>query len=103
MPYDAQAVGIHADDDRALTAAERRRRRQARERRKLRPHAVERQVLDLAEAARVAPEDTRYPTGTVPASKRMTNGPTVPGGMNARARLTYPIVCASASAMSVPG
>ena len=30
-------------------------------------------------------------------------GPTVPGGMNARARFVYPIVCASASDMSVPG
>ena len=31
---------------------------------------------------------TRYPTGTVPASNRMMNGPTVPEGMKARARLT---------------
>src|SRR6266478_5977014 len=33
-------------------------------------------------------EKTRYPTGTLPASKRITNGGTVPGGMNARARFT---------------
>ena len=46
--------------------------------------------------------NTRYPTGTVPASNRMMNGPTVPGGMKARARLTYPMVCDSASDMSVP-
>ena len=31
---------------------------------------------------------TRSPTGTLPASKRMTNGGTVPGGMKARARFT---------------
>ena len=52
---------------------------------------------------RVWLENTRYPTGTLPASNRMTNGDTVPGGMNARARLTYQIVCASAWLMSVPG
>ena len=33
-------------------------------------------------------EKTRSPTGTLPASKRMTNGGRVPGGMKARARLT---------------
>ena len=44
-----------------------------------------------------------YPTGSVPASKRMTKGDTVPGGMKARARLTYEMVCASASLMFVPG
>jgi hypothetical protein len=32
--------------------------------------------------------NTRLPTGTLPASKRVTNGGTVPGGMNARARFT---------------
>ena len=36
-------------------------------------------------------------------SKRMMNGGTVPGGMNARERLTYPTVSAMAWAMSVPG
>ena len=56
MPYDAQPVGIDADHDRALAAAERRRRRQAGERRELRAHAIERQILDLAEAARLARE-----------------------------------------------
>ena len=35
--------------------------------------------------------------------KRITNGETVPGGMNARARFTYEIVCASASLIFVPG
>ncbi len=38
--------------------------------------------------ARVGLENTSWPTGTLPASKRMMNGGTVPGGMNARARLT---------------
>ncbi len=52
---------------------------------------------------RLSLENTRYPTGTVPASNRITKGPTVPGGMNARARFTYPITSAIASAMSVPG
>ncbi len=33
-------------------------------------------------------EKTRLPTGTLPASKRMMNGGTVPGGMKARARFT---------------
>ena len=51
MPYDAQPIGIDADDDRALAAAERRRRRQARQRRELRPDAVEREILNFAEAA----------------------------------------------------
>ena len=31
---------------------------------------------------------TRLPTGTLPASKRVMNGGTVPGGMNARERFT---------------
>src|SRR5439155_8687995 len=46
---------------------------------------------------------TRYPTATLPVSKRMTNGGTVPGGMKARERLTYWMVSAIAWAMSVPG
>ena len=46
---------------------------------------------------------TRYPTGTEPVSNRMMNGFTVPGGMNARLRFTYPTVSAIAWAMSVPG
>ena len=33
-------------------------------------------------------EKTRSPTGTLPASNRMTKGGTVPVGMKARARLT---------------
>ncbi len=33
-------------------------------------------------------ENTSWPTGTLPASKRMMNGGTVPGGMKERARLT---------------
>src|SRR5438445_4652817 len=41
---------------------------------------------------RVSLEKTKFPTGTLPASKRMMNGGTVPGGMNARARLTYATV-----------
>src|SRR6266478_6279153 len=35
---------------------------------------------------RVSLEKTRLPTGTLPASKRITNGGAVPGGINARAR-----------------
>ena len=56
MPYDAQPIRIDANHDRALAAAERRRRRQARQRRELRPHAVQREILDLAEAAALARE-----------------------------------------------
>src|SRR5437667_9269409 len=37
---------------------------------------------------RVSLEKTRLPTGTLPASKRVINGGTVPGGINARARFT---------------
>ena len=37
---------------------------------------------------RVSLESTRNPTGTLPASKRITKGGTVPTGMNARERLT---------------
>ncbi len=36
---------------------------------------------------RVSLVNTRLPTGTLPASKRMMKGGTVPGGMKARARL----------------
>ena len=43
----------------------------------------ERRALERNEA-----ENTKYPTGTLPASKRITNGGTVPGGMKARARST---------------
>ena len=39
----------------------------------------------------------------LPASCRKTTGGTVPGGMNARERFTYPTVSAMAWAMSVPG
>ena len=42
----------------------------------------------ISPTVRVPLEKTRFPTGTLPASKRMMNGGTVPGGMNARARLT---------------
>jgi hypothetical protein len=52
----AKPIGIDADDDRALTAAEGRRRRQARQRGESRPDPVERQILDLTEAAPVALE-----------------------------------------------
>ena len=55
----AQPVGIDADDDGALAAAERRRARHAREGREQRPDPVQRQVLDLAEARRVSLEKTR--------------------------------------------
>src|SRR5688572_21454711 len=46
---------------------------------------------------------TRNPTGTLPVSKRVTNGGTVPGGMNARDRLTAATVSDIACDMSVPG
>src|SRR5213594_4367910 len=52
---------------------------------------------------RVSLENTKFPTGTLPASKRMMNGGTVPEGMNARARLTYATVSDMACDMSVPG
>ena len=42
----------------------------------------------ISPTERVSLENTRLPTGTLPASKRMMNGGTVPGGMNARARFT---------------
>ena len=37
-------------------------------------------------------EKTRCPTATLPASKRMIKGATVPGGMKARARFTWATV-----------
>ena len=49
--------------------------------------AVQGEVLHFAHRA-AALENTRSPTGTLPASKRITKGGTVPGGMKARARLT---------------
>ena len=48
-------------------------------------------------------EKTRWPTATLPASKRMMNGATVPGGMKARARFTCATVSDIAWLMSVPG
>ena len=42
----------------------------------------------ISPTVRVSLENTRSPTGTLPASNRITNGGTVPGGMNARARFT---------------
>ena len=48
-------------------------------------------------------EKTSVPTGTLPASNRITNGGTVPVGMNARERFTYDTVSAIARDMSVPG
>src|SRR5215208_5593972 len=57
----------------------------------------------ISPTLRVSLENTSCPTGTVPASKRTTNGATVPGGLNARARSTYDTTCASAWLMSVPG
>ena len=48
-------------------------------------------------------EKTKLPTGTLPESKRVTNEPGVPGGMNALARFTYATVSAMALLMSVPG
>ena len=42
----------------------------------------------ISPTLRVSLEKTSCPTGTLPASKRTTNGETVPGGMKARARST---------------
>ena len=39
---------------------------------------------------------------TLPASKRVMNGSTAPGGIKERARFTYPTVCAMACDISVP-
>src|SRR6266404_7490100 len=41
----------------------------------------------ISPTERVLLAKTRLPTGTLPASNRMTKGGTVPGGMKARARL----------------
>src|SRR5689334_6737763 len=38
----------------------------------------------ISPTVRVSLEKTRLPTGTLPASKRMMKGGTVPGGINAR-------------------
>ena len=84
----AQPVGLHVDDDAARAAAERRRRRHAGQRGEQRAHAVQRQRPASRRPFAVSLEKTRLPTGTLPASNRMTNGGTVPGGMNARARFT---------------
>src|SRR6185436_14093267 len=46
---------------------------------------------------------TRLPTGTLPASNRMTKGGTDPLGMNRCARWIWLMVSAMALAMSVPG
>ena len=48
-------------------------------------------------------EKTRLPTGTLPASKRVTKAPGVPSGMKERARFTYAMVSERAADMSVPG
>ena len=42
----------------------------------------------ISPTVRLVLEKTKFPTGTLPASNRVTNGGTVPGGMNARARFT---------------
>src|SRR5262249_34531443 len=52
---------------------------------------------------RVSLEKTRFPTGTLPASKRMTKGGTDPLGMKRWARWIWLMVSAIALAMSVPG
>ena len=57
----------------------------------------------ISPTVRVSLVKTRLPTGTLPASNRITNGGTVPGGMKARARSTYAIVSDIACGMSVPG
>ena len=57
----------------------------------------------ISPGVRVVLEKTSCATGTLPASKRMMNGGTAPGGMNARARFTYPTTSAIAWLMSVPG
>jgi hypothetical protein len=46
----------------------------------------------ISACVRVALLKTSMPTATLPASKRVMKGGTVPGGMNARARFTYPTV-----------
>jgi len=46
--------------------------------------------------------NTNWPTGTLPASKRVTKGATVPGGIKARARFTIEMTSLIAWLMSVP-
>ena len=82
-----QLVGIERDDDGALVAAERGRRGNAGQRREQRAHAVQREVLHLALSCGSLLK-TSWPTATLPASKRVMKGGTVPGGMKARARFT---------------
>ncbi len=84
----AQPVRLDVHDDAARAAAEGRRRRDAGQRGEQRAHAVQRERPASRPTERVSLENTRLPTGTLPASKRMTNGGTVPGGMKARARFT---------------
>ena len=83
-----QPVGVDADDDGPLAAAERRRGRDAGQAGEHRPDLEQRLVLDLADrlASRWTARGSR--PGTLPVSKRMMNGGTVPGGMKARERLT---------------
>ena len=52
-----QLVGIERDDDGPLVSSERRRRGNARQRRKQRPHAVQREILQFALRVRRAGED----------------------------------------------
>ena len=58
------------------------------ERREHRAHAIECEVLDLAQAARVARED-KITDRHAARIEAHDEGRTVPGGMKARARLTY--------------
>ena len=56
----------------------------------------------ISPCERVALLKTNMPTATLPASKRVMKGGTVPGGMKERARFTYPTVSAIAWLMLVP-
>ena len=56
-PIGAQPIRIHAHDDRSLVAAERRRRGHAGQRREHRTDAIQGEVLDLAERARLTRKD----------------------------------------------
>ena len=84
----AEPFGLEVDHDAPGAAAEGRRRRNARQRRKQAAARGSSARSCISPTVRLALENTRSPTGTLPASKRMTNGGTVPGGMKARARLT---------------
>ncbi len=53
----AEALGVGANDHRALVAPKRRRRADSGQRREHRPHAEERQILNLSDAARVTGKD----------------------------------------------